>query len=102
MADRTTVTTVTFARAFVVDGFDPELPAGDYSVETEEDLLPGLSLPVYRRVATTLHVDRIPGRPGRSEAWRVDPAALDAARLRDSKPPRMDSATGEPASPSGG
>lgn len=101
MADRTKVTTVTFARAFVIDGFDQELPAGNYTVETDEELLPGLSFPVYRRVATTLHVDKIPGHPGRSEAWRIDPEALDAARLRDRKP-RMDSATGEPASPSGG
>jgi hypothetical protein len=44
-----------------------------------------LSFPVYRRVSTTLYVDRIPGRPGVKEAWRIDPEALDAARLRDGK-----------------
>ena len=102
MADRTTLTTVTFARSFVIDGFDQELPAGDYTVETEEELLRGLSFPVYRRVALTLHVDRIPGHPGLKEAWRIDPEALDAARLRDRKPPQMNPATGDPASPSGG
>lgn len=74
-----------FARPFVIEGFDQQLPAGKYAVETEEELLCGLSFPVYRRVSTTLYVDRIPGRPGMKEAWRIDPEALDAARLRDSK-----------------
>ena len=85
MAERTTRRIVIFTRAFVIDGFDQELPAGKYAVETEEELLSGLSFPVYRRVVTTLYVDRIPGRPGVKEAWRIDPEALDAARLRDSK-----------------
>jgi hypothetical protein len=85
VAERTTRRIVIFTRAFVIGGFDQELPAGEYAVETEEELLSGLSFPVYRRVATTLYVDRIPGRPGVKEAWRIDPEALDAARLRDSK-----------------
>jgi hypothetical protein len=85
MTERTTRKIVTFARSFVIDGFDQELPAGQYAVETEEELVSGLSFPVYRRVSTTLYVDRIPGKPGVKEAWRIDPEALDAARLRDSK-----------------
>ena len=79
MADRTTLTTVTFSRSFVIDGFDQELPAGDYTVETEEELLRGLSVPgLPAAIAPTLHVDRIPGHPGLKEAWRIDPEALDA------------------------
>jgi len=78
---------VSFARPFVIEGFDQTLPAGDYAVETEEDLLPDLSFPVYRRVSTTLYVDRIPGRPGLKEAWRIEPEALDAARRRDNQAP---------------
>lgn len=83
MAERTTRTVVSFARPFVIDGFDQELPAGDYTVETEEELVSGLSFPVYRRVSTTLYVDRIPGRPGVKEGWRIEPEGLDAARHRD-------------------
>lgn len=83
MAERTTKTVVSFTRPFVIDGFDQELPAGDYAVETEEELLPGLSFPVYRRVSTTLYVGKVPGHPGLREAWRIEPEALDAARLRD-------------------
>jgi hypothetical protein len=101
VAERTTRTVVRFARPFVIEGFDRELPAGSYDVETEEELLSGLSFPVYRRVSTTLHVDRIPGRPGLSEAWRIEPEALDAARLRDGQA-LGDIGTGDPASPSGG
>jgi hypothetical protein len=83
LIQRTTRTTVTFAHGFLLDGFSLELPAGNYVVETEEELLQGLSIPAYRRVSTTLYVDRIPGRPGVTEAWRIDPEALEAAIVRD-------------------
>ena len=83
MIERTTRTVVTFARPFVLDGFDQELPAGDYVVETDEELLQGLSFPVYRRVATTFFADRLPGRSGQKEAWLIDPKTLDAALLLD-------------------
>ena len=83
MIERTIRTIVTFARPFVLDGFDQELPAGDYVVETDEELLQGLSFPVYRRVATTFLADRLPGRPGQKEAWLIDPKTLDAALLLD-------------------
>jgi hypothetical protein len=67
----------------VIDGFEQELPAGDYVVETEEELVEGLSFPVYRRVSTTLHVNRIPSRPGQKESWQIVPEALEAALIRD-------------------
>jgi hypothetical protein len=86
MTERSTRRTVTFARPFVLDGFDQELPAGKYVVETDEELLQGLSFPVYRRVSTTFYVDVLPGRPGQREAWQIDPEALDAALIRDRTP----------------
>jgi hypothetical protein len=81
--NRTSDETVTFYGPFVIDGFAQELPAGDYVVETEEELIEGLSFPAYRRVSTTLHVDKIPGRPGQKESWQVKPEALKAALTRD-------------------
>ena len=81
--NRTSDAIVTFCRPFVIAGFEQELPAGDYVIETEEELIEGLSFPVYRRVSTTLHVDRIPGRPGQKESWQVVPEALEAALVRD-------------------
>jgi hypothetical protein len=85
VSERTTRTVVSFRRPFVIDGFEQELPAGDYTVETEEELVLGVSFPVYRRVSTTFYVDRVPGRPGVTEGWRIEPDALDAARIRDSQ-----------------
>jgi hypothetical protein len=76
-------TTVTFTRPFVIAGFEQELPAGEYVIETEEELIEGLSFPAYRRVSTTLHVDRIPGRPGQKESWQIVPEALEVALIRD-------------------
>jgi hypothetical protein len=81
--NRTSATTVTFTRPFMVTGFEQELPAGDYVIETEEELIQGLSFPAYRRVSTALHVDRIPGRPGQKESWQVEPEALEAALALD-------------------
>jgi hypothetical protein len=81
--NRTAATTVTFTRPFRVAGFDQELPAGDYVIETEEELIQGLSFPAYRRVSTALHVDRIPGRPGQKESWQIEPDALEAALALD-------------------
>jgi hypothetical protein len=86
MIERSTTMTVSFSRPFRLAGFDQELPAGDYVVETDEELLQGLSFPAYRRVATTLYVDVLPGRPGQRQAWRIEPEALDAALVRDAAP----------------
>ena len=83
MINRTSNSTVTFTGPFVIDGFGQELPAGDYVIETEEELIQGLSFPVYGRVSTTLHVDRIPGHPGQKESWQVVPEALQAALVLD-------------------
>jgi hypothetical protein len=87
LIERTTKTIVTFVRPFVLKGFDQELPAGDYVVETDEELLQGLSFPAYRRVATTFFADRLPGRPRQKEGWRIDPEALDAALVLDGAAP---------------
>ena len=83
MIERTTKAIVAFARPFVLDGFDQELPPGNYVVETNEELIQGLSFPAYRRISTTLYVDALPGHPGQREAWVIDPRMLDAALVRD-------------------
>ena len=79
---------MTFTRPFVIDGFGQELPAGDYVIETEEELIQGPSFPAYRRVSTTMLVDRLPGRPGQREAWLIAPEALQAALILDGVAPR--------------
>jgi hypothetical protein len=50
MNSRTTTKTVSFTRAFVLKGVEGDHPAGTYEIEIEEELLPGPSFPVYRRI----------------------------------------------------
>lgn len=80
MTDRTTRKTVTFSKPFSL-GADPEVfPAGQYVVETDEELLEPLSFTAYRRVATIMNT---PSKGGISRALTIDPADLDAALSRD-------------------
>ena len=82
MLTRTRDKTWTFGKPFQLQGIDRLLPAGDYRVTTDEELIEGLSFPVYRRVATMIFV------PGRTQSVSVemvsiDPADLNAAHQRD-------------------
>jgi len=72
-----------FRRPFSLRGFDEELPAGDYVVETEEELLEGLSFPAYCRKLTLMYLPANPRRPGCRQALPINPDELDAALLRD-------------------
>jgi hypothetical protein len=75
--------TITFTRPFSLSGIDGVQSAGCYTVETHEQLLPGVSLPVYQRIATLIF---LPLRPGGAFVERVvdiDPLELKAAQERD-------------------
>ena len=81
MLTRTREKTWAFAKPFSLKGIDGVLPAGRYRVTTDEELIEGLSFPVYRRVATMIFV---PGRSnGSTEMITVDQAELDAAKAGD-------------------
>jgi hypothetical protein len=81
MMTRTRDRTWTFAKPFMLKGVDRLLPAGSYRVSTDEELIEGLSFPVYRRVATTIFA---PGGTNASlEMLSIDPADLQAAQERD-------------------
>lgn len=82
MSTRTTRQTVKFRNPFSLDGVGRMLPAGDYEVVTDEELIEGLSFPVYRRVATTITVPTRSYR-GAVEVLTVDPLNLAAAKDRD-------------------
>lgn len=58
---------VTFSKAFVLPSYTDELPAGEYEVVVEEELLHGLSFEAYRRTATYLTVHGTGSRAGRIE-----------------------------------
>lgn len=53
---RSTRSTATFSNPFTLPGYTDELPAGDYEIVVEEELLQGLSFEAYRRTATYLTV----------------------------------------------
>ena len=83
MLSRTTTRTVTFLMPFSVEAANQELPAGAYLVETDEELIQGLSFPAYRRFATFLRIRQPRGPSGRLHSVPVDPEELEAALVRD-------------------
>lgn len=83
MAMRSTKSTVTFEHPFFLSGYTDELPAGDYDVVVEEELLEGLSFAAYRRTATYLTVRGAGGLAGLVELRPTSEVDLDAARGLD-------------------
>ena len=85
MTMRTSRRTVTFTRPFSLRGIETEQPAGTYAVETDEQLLEGLSFPAYRRVATTIFLPSRPGDLVSGQLVTIDPLQLEAAEQRDAR-----------------
>jgi hypothetical protein len=79
MTTRTSNKTVTFARPFLLKGIDRILPAGEYRVATDEELIDELSFPVYRRVATMIFVPGESGHASSVEMVAIDPRDLEKA-----------------------
>jgi hypothetical protein len=82
MSTRTSRKTVTFRKPFSLEGIGRSLPAGSYEVITDEELIEGLSFPVYRRVATMMFVPALSSRSS-IEMVTIDPADLSAAIRQD-------------------
>jgi hypothetical protein len=76
--------TVVFRHPFVLAGFEHVAPAGSYVVETEEEEISGLSvpMPLWRRTATVMHIMR----DGELSFVKVDAADLAKALVRDQGP----------------
>ena len=83
MIVRTSKTTETFKRPFNLGEIDEVLPAGVYTVETDDELLDGLSFLAYRRVLTLFHLHPSRSHPGLFRTLTIDPKELDAALMRD-------------------
>jgi hypothetical protein len=83
MTVRTSHKTVTFTRPFSLSAIDDIQAAGTYTVQTDEELLPGVSFPAWRRIATLIF---LPSRPGGAFVERmvdIDPLELESAQVRD-------------------
>jgi hypothetical protein len=74
---------VVFSHPFVLKGIDRLLPPGSYEVLTDEELIEGLSFPVYRRVSTSMIVPAQSHHASAVEMQTIDPRDLEAAQLRD-------------------
>jgi hypothetical protein len=83
MAMRTTKSTVTFVRPFRLGAFGEQLPGGRYPIETDEELLEGMSFPAYLRPATMMQLMPGPGHPGVAEIAMVDPQQFEEALTMD-------------------
>lgn len=83
MTTRTTERRVTFHRPFTLKSGGPH-PPGEYLVLTDEERIDSLSFPVWRRVATTIHL----GTGSVTQAWPIDPAELDAILVQDEETAR--------------
>jgi hypothetical protein len=83
MATRTQRKTVAFGHPFRLKGVDRVLPPGDYEVLTDEELIEGLSFPVYHRVSTAIIVPAQSHQASSVEMVAIDPRDLQAAQDRD-------------------
>lgn len=72
MNHRTEQHSITFAKPFVVTGVEQEQPAGTYLIETDDELIEGLSFSAYRRTSTRIRLAADPRRPGIEEIVEVN------------------------------
>jgi hypothetical protein len=103
MTTRTHRKTSSFAHPFLLKGVDRVLPPGDYEVVTEEELIEGLSFPVYHRVSTVISVPGQTRYASSTEMVPIDPLDLEAAHARDtnSQLPSSKTAPADALIPSG-
>jgi hypothetical protein len=80
---RITCTTISFSRPFKLRDLDDFQPAGDYLLDTDQELIEVLSKLPCRRVATLSHLPSTFRPQGRAELLSVSPAERDAALKKD-------------------
>jgi len=83
MTTRTSEKIVTFLNPFSFSSLDEELAAGNYTVQTDEELIEGLSFAAYHRVDTMIYLPATRKRPGERRILSIDPDELDAALKQD-------------------
>ncbi len=83
MMERTTTTTAVFEHPFMLGTGEEPFPAGTYVIETEEELIPGLSFLLYRRVRTTINVPIAREIHTALQALVIDPNELEKALQLD-------------------
>ena len=77
MTTRTRRKLVTFAQPFLLRAIDAVVPSGTYKIDTDEELIDGLSFLAYRRTATWIHLPSIATRSGSSQMIQVQLSELE-------------------------
>ncbi|MFK3854622.1 hypothetical protein [Agrobacterium pusense] len=85
MIERTTISEITFAHAFVLSSLVAPLDAGTYRLVVDEELIEGLSFTAYRRVATHLEIPAISAQTVKRQFLQVSSAEIDDAIRKDAE-----------------
>lgn len=80
---RTLHTIVHIDSAFEIEGVDGILAAGDYDIDRDEELIDSASRPVWRRVATFLHLPARGMSRSTSQLVPITSAELEAVLRSD-------------------
>lgn len=83
MSGRTTHSIAHFEAPFALGGLEGKLPAGDYDVDHDEELIDGMSWLAWRRVATFIHLPARTVKSATSQLVAVDHAELETALRLD-------------------
>src|SRR5437879_4189868 len=83
MSTRTQRKDVVHSQPFRLMGVDGKVLLGDCRVVTDEDLIEGLSFPVYRRLSTMIFLPAQSHHLSSVEMTAIDPLDLPGAQDRD-------------------
>jgi hypothetical protein len=82
MTTRSRTKKMVFLHPFLLKGVDRTLPAGTYEIVSEDELIEGLSFPVYRRLNTFIMAPAAPPYQASTEMISITPLDLaDAQRI---------------------
>ncbi|CCV08793.1 conserved hypothetical protein [Mesorhizobium metallidurans STM 2683] len=83
MSSRTTHSIAHFEAPFMLGGLEGKLPAGDYDIDHDEELIDGMSWLAWRRVATFIHLPARTMKSSTSQLVAIDHAELETALKHD-------------------
>lgn len=89
MTIRTTHKHVVFAHPFQIEASDAPLPAGAYSVRTDEETLQGETFQAYRWLCATLRSLNAPRAERADAGYAITPLELHAALKTDAEHARL-------------
>lgn len=96
MTTRTQRKAVVSSHPFRLKGVDRVLAPGDYEVVTDEEMIEGLSFPVFHRVSTAIIVPAQSHQASSVEMVAIDPRDLQSAKEQDTE--QLPAAEAKPAS----